>query len=121
MVLVANLSIQMKVDLDADVGGNRFAVFRGWFEAVFLDGFEGFFVEAEAEGARDLRIPWVAVGVDDDRDDADSLILLAARLVGEFCDGSEEHRRFGDAAGSRCISQPSGDALGAWTITWAFS
>ena len=68
--------VEAEVYGDPDAGVDGLAVFEGGFEAVELDGREGFFVETHAEGLDDARILRVAVGIDNDGDDADALILL---------------------------------------------
>jgi len=66
-------------------------------EAVLADGFNGLFVEAHAERANDVHVLRIAVRVDDETHHADALILLAARLVGEFRFTFEEERGRNDA------------------------
>jgi hypothetical protein len=94
------LLVHSKIDLDVDERGHGFAVFHRWFEAVPLDGLECFFVKTHAEGTSDSRILRVTVGIHDDGDDADSLILLAAGFIGELRSRREDGNRLGDASNS---------------------
>src|ERR1700735_2897649 len=77
-----------EVDLDGDQHGHRFAVLRSGLELVAANRFDGFFIESHSKALNDARILRVAVSIHDDRDEADTLILAAARLVGELGLGS---------------------------------
>jgi hypothetical protein len=46
----------LEVDLDVQLDGNGFAVFRGGIKFVLLDRFERFFVEAGACGTLDDEV-----------------------------------------------------------------
>jgi pyruvate-formate lyase-activating enzyme len=54
-------SVQVEGYLDADLYSNGTVVFHGGEEAPFLDGLEGFLVEAHAERTQDVQVSSTAV------------------------------------------------------------
>src|SRR5580692_2188097 len=77
-------SVDAEVDFDVDGYGYGFAFVERGFEFVLTDGFDGFFVEAHAEGAGDVDLLGIALRVDDEGDEAEALIFGASGFVGEF-------------------------------------
>ena len=74
--------VEAEVDLDGDHDGDwGVAVFQGGLELVFTDGFESLFIESHAEGSNYAGVLGIALGIDDEGDEADTLVLGTPRLV----------------------------------------
>src|SRR5260221_12837346 len=91
--------VEAEVDLDIDLDRNRgLSVAHGWLEFVLAHGFHGFFVQTHTKGADDVDVLWIALRVDNKADEADTLILGAARFIRELCVGLEQWNWRGNAA-----------------------
>src|ERR1035437_3822252 len=111
------LSIQAEVDFDGDHHWNGgFAVFHGRLELVLADRFKGLFVQAHAQGADYAGILGVALRVDDDGDEADTLVLGAASLVGELGFNRVECDWSGDRA-ANVVQATTGVSPSARTVS----
>ena len=75
-----------QAEVDFYVGGDRdgTTVFEAWAEAPLHDGFDGLFVETEAEGADDTKVARIAFFVDDDGEEHSALELSLASFFGIF-------------------------------------
>ena len=74
--------IESEVHLDCDHGWNRSgSVFQSGLELVLPDRFDRIFIQSHAKRAHDANILRVALGVDDQRDDAHALVTGAPCLV----------------------------------------
>jgi hypothetical protein len=62
-------SEDLKVDLDFEIDGDGFAFAGGGFESILLHGFDGLLVQPIAQASRDAHVLWLAVRVNDERDE----------------------------------------------------
>ena len=79
-------------------GTGVFAILHGRPEFVLTDGFNGLLVQSHAQRSGYMDILRIALRVDDERNQADALILGAPRLIGEFGLHAVDHFRGGNPA-----------------------
>ena len=94
--------------------GDGSAVFHARLEAPFLDGFDGFLIEAQAERADHFEIPRIPLLVDDDKQDDGALEFRLARFLGIFRLHLEDNRRRRNTT-PNAVRAPTNVAAGAWT------
>ena len=85
--------VKAEVNSNCDADRDRVALAHRWFEVVFADGFEDFFIEAHAESAKDARVLRIAMSVDDDGDHAHALIFGTSGFIGELRLRSQDRNR----------------------------
>src|ERR1700745_2761782 len=82
--------VEAEVDLDAHHHRNRLPLFHRRLELVLPDRLERLLIQSHAQRAGHARILWIALGVNDKRDQHDALVLRAASLVAKFRFGRED-------------------------------
>src|SRR6266568_6231807 len=111
--------IEPEIDLDAHHDGDRRpAILHCRLEFVLPDSLEGLFIQPHAQRARNPGILWISLCIDDERNNADSLILGAPRFVGEFSLGRENRHRSRHAT-AYLVDAPAGIASGPGSIAVA--
>src|ERR1035438_737731 len=93
------MSIKPEVHLDGDSdrhGSSAFLHCR--LELVLPHGLERLLIQTHTQCANHTRILRIALRVDDQRDQANALILRTPRFIGKLCFRSEDSNRGRDAA-----------------------
>lgn len=88
----------MEIDIDDDLHWDRMTLVHRWLELVLPDCFHRFFIETHAEVTHHPDIYRIALGIDDQLDGDNALILVLASLIGKLRLYAMDHAGSRDAA-----------------------
>jgi hypothetical protein len=71
----------VEIHFDGNLYGHRMTIFHGGIKAVFLGDFDGLFVQAHAQGAKNPYIPRDPIDANNHADKARALVLCLARFL----------------------------------------
>src|SRR5579872_4064492 len=113
--------VQTETHFHADRHGNSVTIFERWIEFPFLDRFEGFFIQAQADMALHASLLHVAIRSNDNPENHGSLILCLSGLFGVLGIGRINRTRSAHSADTHVKIAGTGSCTVSRTIPRASS